>query len=203
MTNELLSWLASHWIEMVGALLGIIYVVLSVKQNILTWLLGLLTSLFYIYVFFDTGFYADMSLQFYYVWVSIYGWVLWYKGKSTDHGKEELPVSHIPKRLLLVLTLLAIVLWGGIWFVLKKFTDSPVPVGDSFITALSIVATWMLARKIIEHWLVWIVADSVSFLLYLYKGMYPTVLLYVVYTIAAVWGYVEWKKDLAKKSADE
>jgi nicotinamide mononucleotide transporter len=198
MVEELLSWIGAHWVEVVGALLGIIYVVLSIKQNILTWLLGLLTSLLYIFVFFDTGFYADMSLQFYYVWVSIYGWIIWYRGKPTDQGKEELPVTNVTKRLMPILLIITIVLWALIWFVLKKFTDSPVPVGDSFITALSIVATWMLARKIVEHWLVWIVADTVSFLLYLYKGMYPTVVLYIVYAMAAIWGYVEWRRNMAK-----
>jgi nicotinamide mononucleotide transporter len=154
--------------------------------------------LLYIVVFFDTGFYADMSLQFYYVWVSIYGWIIWYKGKPTDQGKEELPVTNVTKRLMPILLIITIILWALIWFVLKKFTDSPVPVGDSFITALSIVATWMLARKIVEHWLVWIVADTVSFLLYLYKGMYPTVVLYIVYAMAAIWGYVEWRRNMVK-----
>jgi nicotinamide mononucleotide transporter len=198
MVKELLSWGSLHWIEIAGALLGVMYVFLSVKQNILTWLLGLLTSFLYIFVFFDSGFYADMTLQFYYVWVSIYGWIIWAKGKPTDHGKEALPVTNTSKKLALVLFGISLVLWALIWFVLKKFTNSPVPVGDSFITSLSIVATWMLARKKIEHWLVWIVVDIVSLILYVYKGLYPTVVLYAIYSIAAGWGYIEWRNDLKK-----
>jgi nicotinamide mononucleotide transporter len=199
MVEELLSWGSRHWVEIAGALLGVIYVFLSVKQNILTWLLGLLTSLLYIFVFFDSGFYADMTLQFYYVWVSIYGWIIWAKGKPTDHGKEALPVSSIDKKTAFILIAISFILWALIWFVLIKFTDSPVPVGDSFITALSIIATWMLARKIIEHWIVWIIVDTVSLILYIYKGLFPTVVLYAIYAIVAVWGYLEWRKDLIKK----
>lgn len=201
MVEELLSWGSLHWVELTGTLLGIMYVFLSVKQNILTWLLGLLSSFLYIFVFFDSGFYADMSLQFYFVWVSIYGWIIWAKGKPTDHGKETLPVTNVSKKLAFILVAISLVLWVLIWFILIRFTDSPVPVGDSFITALSIVATWMLARKIIEHWIVWIIVDSVSMFLYIYKGLYPTTVLYGIYTIAAVWGYIEWKKAL-KNTAD-
>jgi nicotinamide mononucleotide transporter len=98
------------------------------------------------------------------------------------------------------LIVVSLLLWVFIWLILKKFTNSPIPVGDSFVTSLSIVATWMLARKIIEHWMVWIVVDLVSLLLFLYKCLYPTSILYGIYTIVAVWGYIEWKKDFTTKA---
>jgi len=191
-----INWLSLHWVEIVGAILGAIYVFLSVRQNILTWFIGLLTSILYIYVFFDARFYADMALQFYYVWISIYGWIIWSKSKATNLGKMALPVSSTSKNLFFFLLMVSLLLWVIIWFILKQYTDSPVPVGDSFTTALSIVATWMLARKKIEHWLVWIIVDVVSLLLYIYKGLYPTTILFSIYSIAAVWGYFEWRKDL-------
>jgi nicotinamide mononucleotide transporter len=200
MVEELLSWAGRHWVEISGALLGVMYVFLSVKQNILTWLMGLLSSVLYIYVFFDSGFYADMTLQFYYVWISIYGWIIWARGKPTDQGKEALPVTNTSKKLAFILIVVSLILWALIWFILKKFTNSPIPVGDSFVTSLSIVATWMLARKIIEQWLVWILVDFVSLLLFLYKGLYPTSILYAIFTIVSVWGYFEWKKDLIKRA---
>jgi len=198
MIGSLLNWVVLHWVEIVGALLGIMYVLLSIKQNILTWLLGLLSSILYIYVFFESGFYADMTLQFYYVWISIYGWIIWASGKKTNHGKEALTVSKSSTKLIYSLIALSIILWMLIWFVLKQFTNSPVPIGDSFVTSLSIVATWMLAKKKIEHWLVWILVDLVSIFLFIYKGLYPTTILYAIYTLAAFWGYIEWKKDLTK-----
>ncbi|MBN1768827.1 MAG: nicotinamide mononucleotide transporter [Prolixibacteraceae bacterium] len=196
MNNNWLQWLMLNWVEIAGAVLGIAYVFLSVKQNILTWAMGLATSLLYIYVFFVAKFYADMALQFYYVWVSIYGWFLWSRGKTSGSKHEKLPVSRMSHQMALLLGAVSVFLWSIIYVVLKYYTDSPVPFGDAFTTALSIVATWMLAKKIIEHWLVWIVVDVVSIGLYIYKGLLPTTILFVVYTLVAIWGFVEWRKDL-------
>lgn len=196
MIQHFMDWAIRNWVEILGTVLGVVYVFLSIKQNILTWLTGLLTSALYIYVFFVSKFYADMALQVYYVWVSIYGWWLWARGVNTQKGHEAFPVSKLKAKQAMVLAAISLLLWLGIYFILKYFTDSPVPVGDAFTTALSIVATWMLARKIIEHWLIWIVVDFVSLLLYIYKGLYPTSIMFVVYTGAAVWGYFEWKKQL-------
>jgi nicotinamide mononucleotide transporter len=81
------------------------------------------------------------------------------------------------------------------YVILSRFTDSPTPLADAFITSLSIIATWMLARKKLEHWLIWIVGDLTSAVLYLYLGLYPTVFLFFVYAIMAVVGYNEWRKE--------
>lgn len=196
MSNPIVEWFIKNWVEITGTVLGIAYIFLSIKQNILTWLLGLLTSLLYIYVFLVSKFYADMALQVYYVWVSIYGWYIWSNGKETKKGQTYYPVSRLNRQLITYLSIIAVLLWICIFFILKYFTDSPVPIGDAFTTAFSIVATWMLARKIIEHWLIWVVVDFISLILYVYKGLYPTSLMFVVYTLAALWGYFEWKNDL-------
>jgi len=196
MTQQVLDWAMLNWVEIIGTCLGIAYVFLSIKQKIATWLVGLLTSVLYIYVFFVSKFYADMALQFYYVWVSIYGWFIWKKGKQTEHGREVMPISCLSKNLVIVLSIISILLWICIYIILKHFTDSPYPIGDSFTTALSIVATWMLAKKIIEHWIIWVIVDFVSLLLYLYKGLYPTSVMFAIYIGAAIWGYFEWKKEL-------
>jgi nicotinamide mononucleotide transporter len=90
------------------------------------------------------------------------------------------------------------------WFVLSKLTDSPVPGWDSFITSLSVVATWMLARKIYEHWYLWIVVNTVSAAIFVVKGLYPTVILYLIYGIMSFAGLIEWRKSLiAKKQIQE
>jgi nicotinamide mononucleotide transporter len=163
-------------------------------------LLGLITSVLYIYVFFEAKFYADMALQGYYVFISVYGWILWTKGKTANDAKASLKVSQVSAGMIYLLSTLSIIIFGVIWVILKYFTDSPVPIGDAFTTALSIVATWMLAKKIIEHWLIWIVVDFVSLGLYLYKGLYATSLLFLVYSLAAIWGYFVWKKDLNRQA---
>jgi nicotinamide mononucleotide transporter len=189
------------WIEIFGVVTGILYVILEVKQNRLLWPLGILTSAAYIYIFFSGKFYADMGLQVYYVLISIYGWYYWSRGGARA-DKGELPVVRINRQQLILLLLTFALSWLGIYFILDRFTDSTVPLGDSFTTALAIVATWMLTRKIIEQWFLWIIANVVSIGLYIYKGLYPTVILYAVYAGMAVYGYLVWKRSMTKKLED-
>jgi len=193
-----MDWLSAHYIEVFGALTGILYVILEIRQSIWLWPLGLISSSVYIWVFFTSKFYADMSLQAYYVLISIYGWYWWLKGGEKKYNREALPVTGISKKLAIILAAVFILLFALIWFILVSYTDSPLPLGDAFTTALSVVATWMLARKIIEHWILWVVADLISMALYIYKGLYPTVVLFAVYTLMAVIGYYEWRKTMLK-----
>jgi len=188
-----MNWIIDNIIEIIGTISGLIFLYLEIKQNKWLWPVGLFTSLMYIYVFFVAKFYADMSLQFYYVFISIYGWILWSKGASRN--QEELPISRLSKHLFLILFGISMLIYVLISFILVNFTDSPIPYWDSFTTALSIVATWMLAKKILEQWLVWVVVNAVSLALYIYKGLYPTSILFFFYTVLAVIGYLQWKKD--------
>ena len=190
------------WIQILGVVTGILYVILEVKQSRMLWPLGIITSAAYIYIFFTGKFYADMGLQVYYVLISIYGWYYWSRGGARSN-KGELPVMRISRKLFLKLSLTFALAWTGIYFVLDRFTDSTVPVGDSFTTALAIVATWMLTRKIIEQWFLWIIANVVSIGLYIYKGLYPTVILYAVYAGMSVYGYLEWKRSMEKQAGYE
>ncbi|HCY41391.1 MAG TPA: nicotinamide riboside transporter PnuC [Prolixibacteraceae bacterium] len=191
-----IEWLSGNYIELLGAILGIAYIFFSIRQNILTWPVGLLTSALYVWVFFFSSLYAEMGLQIYYVFISLYGWYEWLHGSSS--GKSEpLKVSRLIFRLGAILSIISLALFVLLWVILKNYTDSNVPMADALATALSIVATWMLARKILEHWLIWIFVDLFSIGLFLYKELYPTVILFVVYTIMAVVGYIEWKKELA------
>ena len=199
MIHSLSEWLLSNKIELLGAILGILYIVFSIRQNILTWPTGLLTSLLYIVVFFKSGVYAAMGLQVYYVFISIYGWYFWLKGKNTNN-KSHLQVQLVNKRLWIKIGLISILIYSAILFILIKFSDSDVPYLDSLTTSLSIVATWMLAKKYIEHWIIWIFVDLVSTGLYIYKNLWPTVVLFIIYTIMAFLGYIEWKKDLKFKN---
>jgi len=195
MIELVLEWLLSNNIELLGAILGILYIGFSIRQNILTWPTGLLTSILYVIVFFQAKLYADMGLQVYYVFISVYGWYFWIKGKKPEN-KKKVPVKGTTAKLWFILTSISVLLYFIILYILLNFTDSDVPYMDSITTALSIVATWMLARKYIEHWLMWIFIDAFSAGLYVYKGLWPTVILFIVYTVMAALGYFEWKKDL-------
>ncbi len=198
MTDFITSWIWANKIEILGAILGLLYIFFSIRQHILTWPTGLFTSLLYTAVFFQSGFYADMGLQVYYVVISIYGWYYWLKGGKKEVKSNEVPVTNVSRKLWAKLLIATILIYAVILFVLKQYTDSTVPVMDSLTTALSITATWMLAKKYIEHWLIWVFVDLVSAGLYIYKGLWPTVILFIVYTVMAVLGYIEWKKDLKK-----
>jgi len=197
MIQQIIEWLLGNAIEILGAILGILYIFFSIRQNILTWPTGLLTSILYVVVFFQAKLYADMGLQVYYVFISIYGWYFWLKGKKPAENSQ-VPVRLANKKLRWILVLASVILYVIIFYILKNFTDSDVPKMDAMTTALSIVATWMLAKKYIRHWLIWIFVDAVSAGLYVYKGLWPTVILFIVYTIMAVLGYIEWKKDLVR-----
>ncbi len=195
MIENITTWLWGNKVELLGAVLGLFYIFFSIRQHILTWPIGLLTSVFYVIIFFQSGFYADMGLQVYYVIISIYGWYFWLKGKRTD-SSEKVPVKTCRNILWLKIIAITTLIFFIILFILKNFTNSTVPVMDSLTTAFSITATWMLARKYIEHWIIWIFVDIVSAGLYIYKNLWPTVVLFLVYTVMAFLGYIEWKKDL-------
>ncbi|MCT4602527.1 MAG: nicotinamide riboside transporter PnuC [Marinifilum sp.] len=194
-----MNWIVDNIVEIIGTISGLIFLYLEIKQNKWLWPVGLLTSVMYIYVFFVAKLYADMSLQFYYVFISIYGWILWSRGKKQEEKK--LPVIRLHLNLSLKLVAASIGIYALIAYILVNFTDGSVPYWDAFTTALSIVATWMLARKILEQWLVWIVVNSVSLGLYIYKDLNFTAVLFFFYTTMAVVGYLQWKKDMLRSQA--
>ena len=137
-----------------------------------------------------------MSLQVYYLVISFYGWYMWLFGKTVNNHRTKLNVSQTSVRLGLILVVISIVLFFAIAWFLVQFTDSDLPFWDSFTTSLSFVATWMLARKKIENWLVWIAVDAVSVGIYIYKSLYPTAVLFLFLTILAWVGYKQWQKDM-------
>ncbi len=193
------GWLTDNFIEIFGAVTGIIYVILEIRQNIWLWPVGIFTSAAYIWIFFTKKFYADMSLQGYYLTISVMGWYWWLKGsRRAARGARLLRVSHVTFRTAIYLAGTFAALFIALFFVLGRFTDSPVPGWDSFITSLSIIATWMLARKIYEHWYLWLVVNFTSSLIFFIKGLYPTVILYIVYWAMSFAGLIEWKKSLKK-----
>ena len=201
------TWLYNNYIEVFGAVAGVIYVFLEIRQTIWLWPVGILTSAVYIWVFLTSKFYADMSLQGYYLVISIIGWYWWVKGTGGDRARgnggvgdrenQELRVTRLKPVTGLVLAGIFVLLFVMMWIVLSNFTDSPVPGWDSFITSLSIVATWMLARKIYEHWFLWIMVNAVSVFIFIIKGLYPTILLYIIYLIMSFMGLIEWRKTIS------
>jgi len=218
----MITWLSENIVEVFGAVTGIVYVILEIRRNIFLWPLGILTSAVYIYVFGRNGFYAGMVLQGYYVVISIYGWYAWSKeqagerseavprsgrARSVGHGEEYSGTAKLSdiKRIDGITALFCLIaslgLWALLWFSLDRWTDSPVPIWDGLITSLSVVATWMLTRKYIEQWYVWIVANAIAVVVYMAVGMYPTAALFFVYFVMAIIGVRAWsRKELRIKN---
>lgn len=201
-------------LEYFGVATGLLYLLLEIRQHRAMWVVGFLTSLVYVFVFFQAKIYADMGLNCYYVGISLYGFWQWsrtHQRPATGLQEADNPESEkqaagrgeqsgliLYRRLGLRLGFgLAVVLgllYGLIYYFLSTFTDSPIPAGDAFTTAVGIVATWMLARRIIEHWICWVIVNTVSVYLYYLRGLYPTMFLYVCYAVLAVIGFYTWKK---------
>ena len=189
-----------NYLEIIGTLVGLIYLWLEYKASIWLWVANVIMPAIYVIIYYQAGLYADFGINIYYLIISFYGIFWWWKGRkisSTNHQQEkaeELPLTHTPTQMWGRLSIVSIALILLIAFILIQYTDSTVPWLDSLTTALSIVAMWMLARKYVEQWLVWIVVDAVSAGLYIYKELYFTAGLYALYTVIAYFGYKEWRR---------
>lgn len=179
-------------IEIIGAIIGLLYLYLEYKANKWLWPVGVVMPVVYIWIFFNSKFYADMGVNIYYFFASIYGWILW--NRHRNNGQDELPITHTPNKHILPITVTALLLFAIIAFILVRFTDSPVPFGDSFTTALSILGMWLLAKKYVEQWWFWFAVNIASCGLYIWKGLYPTSVLFGIYSVISVFGYFKWKK---------
>jgi nicotinamide mononucleotide transporter len=194
-----MDFIKLHYLEILGTISGLVYIWLSVKQKMALWFVGILSSGLYVFVFFQSHLYADAALNIYYLLVSIYGWVHWYLGKQLP--QKHLPVGRLTIKKWVHYLLITGILTFACFYVLKTIpqkiglTPSSVPFWDALITSGSIVATWMLAKKILDQWLWWIVIDGISVGVFFYKDLYYTSLLFAVYTILAAIGYLQWKKE--------
>ncbi|MBC8601770.1 nicotinamide mononucleotide transporter [Parabacteroides acidifaciens] len=189
-------------LEYFGVLTGLLYLLLEIRQHRAMWVVGFLTSLVYVFVFFFSKIYADMGLNIYYVAISIYGFWQWTRKKAINEEKtnqnapanEAILYRNMTSPLFAGIALAILAIYALLYYILHNFTDSPIPAGDAFTTAVGIVATWMLARRIIEHWIFWIIVNCVSVYLYYLRGLYPTMFLYICYAILAAVGLYTWKK---------
>ena len=188
-------------IELIGFVIGVVYLYLEYNASIYLWIASIIMPLVSLVVYYRAGLYADFGINIYYSVIAIYGWFVWKYGDAKKMAEKkkasaEVPIIHTPKSNILPLVIVSALLWFAIWWVLVTFTDSTVPVADAFTTALSIVAYWMLARKHVEQWLVWIAVDAVCTVLYVYKGIPFYAVLYGFYTIIAWFGYKKWLRNM-------
>lgn len=184
-----------NYLEIIGTLLGVAYLYWEYKASAWLWVAGIAMPAIYLGVYYEAGLYADFGISIYYIIASVYGLVCWLSNKGKTDKVEEgtKGITHTPRKAYPTLVAGFFVVFAIIGYVLSKWTDSTVPLADAFTTALSIVAMWMLAKKYLEQWLVWIMADVGCSILYAYKGLWLTGGLYLAYSVVAVLGYIKWR----------
>jgi len=196
--SEILSHLYSNilntsWLEVLAVLFGILSVWFARKENIWVYPTGIINVLIYVYICFFAGLYADMGINAFYFVMSVFGWYNW---SRRDENLHHVPISSLSMKGWLFFIFLTGVAFGIIYYVLTMFTDSTVPVYDSFTTALFIAGMWLMALKKIENWLFWILGDLLVIPLFAMKGLVFTSVQYIVFLVLAILGYIEWRKRL-------
>lgn len=188
------------WTELIGSVAGVLFVILAVRQNIWTFPVAIVSSLFYLVVFSRQTLYADAALQIMFIALALQGWYLWLRVSQDRHG---VVVRRTPRAAWLPLVLCLAALISGLYAFLVAFTDSNVPQLDSVITGLSVVSQFMMNRKWIENWVLWIVTDTFSVGVYLYKGLNLTAGFYAFLSVMAAVGLWSWRKELRTVASAE
>lgn len=187
-----MEFIIAHWLDIVTTILGLAYILLEYRASAWMWLVGFLMQSLGIVLYYQKGLYADCCMEFYYLGVTIYGWWRWVKPKA--NSQKPITISRFPKKLIIPWLAIIAVVWAIIYWLLVTFTNSNVPLADSFTTALSIIGIWALAHKFLEQWFIWIAVDVVTCVLYFYKDIPFKASLYALYVVIAVFGYFKWRK---------
>lgn len=187
----------SPW-EAVGAALGLAYLLLAVRRNLLCWLCAFLSTAIYLVLFARAALYMQSLLQVFYLVMAIYGFIEWRKGR-TESGDVLIRTWPLWRHLTAAALVAVATLVNG--WLLAQNTDAAAPYVDSFVTWGSVVTTWMVARRVIENWLYWIVVDAIAAWLYFSQGLLVTTLLFVIYLGIVVRGYFAWRRELSAQRA--
>jgi len=184
-------------LEIAGALLSLMYVMMASQQNILCWGAAIASSVVYGVVFYSASLYAEAALHGFFIFSSIYGAYWWNKAKGGNEGEESASyrVHKVSFRFHLCFILLNSITGIALGYVLEKYTNQKVPYADGLITIFSIGTTFLVGRRILENWLYWMVIDSICVVVYLLRDLPATALLYTIYVMLAIHGYCTWVKD--------
>ena len=199
----MMDYIASHGLDIFITVLGLIYILLEYRASIWLWAVGIIMPALDVWLYWSHGLYGDAGMAVYYTVAAVYGYAVWKFGKKHNQTeKEELPITYMKKSLYLPTAIFFLTAWGITYYILITFTNSTVPLQDSFTNALSFVGLWALARKYIEQWFFWILVDAVCCYLYIVKGIPFKAGLYGLYVIIAVAGYFKWKKMMKKEQKE-
>lgn len=192
--------LATTPLEFVAVFFGIASVMFSRLENIWVYPTGIVNTTIYIYLSIVAGLYAEAGVNFYYTVMSIVGWWLWAQKRE---GKKVLRITRSSQQEWLGALVFFGLCWAILFFILKKLTDSTVPLADGFAAAAAYTGMWLMARKKLENWLWWIVTNVASMPLYFVKGFVFTSFQYLVFLVLAILGYVEWRRKMSVSTLPE
>lgn len=183
-------------IEITAVLFNIAYVVLAARKSIWCWPMGIIGSALSVVLFYKSGLVAESALFVYYVLMGIYGWVQWNKNIE---GDTDLPIIQKTFSFHILVMILGYACTALLYLVLKNFTDAQMPLLDSFTTVFSFIATWMVARRLLENWIYWIAIDALTVYLYISRDLEIYAGLSLVYTFMAIYGYGVWRRQFQKQ----
>jgi nicotinamide mononucleotide transporter len=186
------NFLAENWFEIVAALLAIAYLLLAMRQDSRCWIAWILSSLMYLFVMYSAGLYMEAGLQIFYLLMGFYGLYQW-QYKLANNEALKIKVWPITAHMMCLTNLFVLVLASG--YILSNNTDAASPYIDAFTTWGAIIASYMVAKKILENWIYWFVVDFVSVFLFVSRELYPTALLFCLYLILVIFGYRSWKNE--------
>lgn len=184
-------------LELIAVVFGIISVLHAKRNNILVYPTGIVSTLLYVFILYKFELYGDLIINFYFTIMSLLGWYLWSKRKN---GEDEFPISTINRKECIISVLIFIITLTFVAFVyhfFDKFTHWTAYI-DAFTTGLFFVGMWLMAKRKIENWILWIIADVISIPLYFYKGLTFSSFQFILFTIIAILGYKEWRNFLQK-----
>lgn len=195
MIEVIYNWILNNQIEAIAAFFGLWSIYYSVKEKPFFWILAFVNAVFFVYVYFDKKIYALMILQFYYISLSFYGFYYWIKGGKKDGNQKKVPIIRLSKNTLFKGALAFFVIYFLIANMLKYLTDSEIPFVDALITTFSVFAAFLMTKKYIEHWYLWVVSDIVSVLTFAEQEMYATLIMYLVFLSSTFIGFFKWRKE--------
>lgn len=179
-------------LELIAVAFGLATVYLAARESVWNWPTGMVNVGLYTIIFYQAKLYADMGLQVVYFALAVYGWYEWLHGGAQ---RGPLHVTRAPRRLLLALAAAAVAFATGLSLLLGRYTDAAVPAADSALTTASLVAQFLMTRKYLENWPLWVAADVAYVALFISRGLYLTAAQYLVFTFLALYAWREWHRS--------
>lgn len=193
-----LQWFSNHYLELSAFVFGVLGVWLTARQSIWCWPVGLANVVLSLFVFYFSRLYADVLLQVFYFVMTIYGWINWLRG---GEKKSVLKVRRIRFSELWLMVVCGMIMAALTGWLFSTFTNASLPWLDSLVAVWGVIGTWAMARKIMEHWMIWVVVDLLCVGIYAYKELYFFTALYFIFTLLALYGWKQWMKDYKQQQA--